>query len=131
MVHNADHVKYVIIQQVELLIIPVMFQLTRSTTITICNLIPLITSGISYLSICNVNTLQLRMIIGGEKGDYTVDKDDKTTWEILDQEIDKLIKYSERQTDKMLNTIKIGMICITLLMVVWIVLYMVIKGFQM
>ena len=70
------------------------------------------------------------MIIGGEKGDYTVDKDNKTTWEILDQEIDKLIKYSERQTDKMLNTIKIGMICITLLMVVWIVLYMVIKGFQ-
>ena len=60
-----------------------------------------------------------------------MDKDDKTTWEILDQEIDKLIKYSERQTDKMLNTIKIGMICITLLMVVWIVLYMVIKGFQM
>ena len=54
----------------------------------------------------------------------------KTTWEILDQEIDKLIKYSERQTDKMLNTIKIGMICITLLMIVWIVLYMVIKGFQ-
>ena len=60
-----------------------------------------------------------------------MDKDDKTTWEILDQEIDKLIKYSERQTDKMLNTIKIGMICITLLMIVWIVLYMVIKGFQM
>ena len=71
------------------------------------------------------------MIIGGEKGDYTVDKDDKTTWEILDQEIDKLIKYSERQTDKMLNTIKIGMICITLLVIMWIVLYMVIKGFQM
>ena len=71
------------------------------------------------------------MIIGGEKGDRTVDKDDKTTWEILDQEIDKLIKYSERQTDKMLNTIKLGMICITLLIVVWIVLYMVIKGFQM
>ena len=69
------------------------------------------------------------MIIGGEKGDHAVDKDDKTTWEILDQEIDKLIKYSERQTDKMLNTIKIGMICITLLIVVWIVLYMVIKGF--
>ena len=60
-----------------------------------------------------------------------MDKDDKTTWEILDQEIDKLIKYSERQTDKMLNTIKIGMICITLLMIVWIVLYMVIKGLQM
>ena len=71
------------------------------------------------------------MIIGGEKGDYAVDKDDKTTWEILDQEIDKLIKYSERQTDKMLNTIKIGMICITLLMIVWILLYMIIKGFQM
>ena len=71
------------------------------------------------------------MIIGGEKGDYAVDKDDKTTWGILDQEIDKLIKYSERQTDKMLNTIKIGMICITLLMIVWIVLYMVIKGLQM
>ena len=68
------------------------------------------------------------MIIGGEKGDHVVDKDDKTTWEILDQEIDKLIKYSERQTDKMLNTI---MICITLLMIVWIVLYMVIKGLQM
>ena len=60
-----------------------------------------------------------------------MDKDDKTTWEILDQEIDKLIKYSERQTNKMLNTIKVGMICITLLMIVWIVLYMVIKGFQM
>ena len=71
------------------------------------------------------------MIIGGEKGDYAVDKDDKTTWEILDQEIDKLIKYSERQTDKMLNTIKIGMICITLLVITWVVLYMVIKGFQM
>ena len=71
------------------------------------------------------------MIIGGEKGDYSLDKDDKTTWEILDQEIDKLIKYSERQTDKMLNTIKIGMICITLLVITWIVLYMVIKGFQM
>ena len=83
------------------------------------------------INMLNVNNLQLRMIIGGEKGDYTVDKDDKTTWEILDQEIDKLIKYSERQTNKMLNTIKIGMICITLLMVVWIVLYMVIKGFQM
>ena len=70
------------------------------------------------------------MIIGGEEGDYVVDKDDKTTWEILDQEIDKLIRYSERQADKMLNTIKIGMICITLLMIVWIVLYMVIRGFQ-
>ena len=71
------------------------------------------------------------MIIGGEKGDYTVDKDDKTTWEILDQEIDKLIKYSERQTDKMLGTIKVSMICITLLVITWIVLYMVIKGLQM
>ena len=71
------------------------------------------------------------MIIGGEKGDYAVDEDNKTTWEILDQEIDKLIKYSERQTNKMLNTIKVGMICITLLMIVWVVLYMVIKGFQM
>lgn len=71
------------------------------------------------------------MIIGGEKGDCAVDKDDKTTWDILDQEIDKLIKHSERQADKMLSTIKVGMICITLLVIAWIVLYMVIRGFQL
>lgn len=49
----------------------------------------------------------------------------------LNQEVDKFIAHSERQTSKFLTAIKIGMICITALVVVWEVLYMLIKGLQM
>ena len=49
----------------------------------------------------------------------------------LNQEVDRFIEHQEKIIGKFLTAINVGMISITTLIVVWIVLYMVIKGFQM
>ena len=49
----------------------------------------------------------------------------------LNQEVDRFIEHQEKIINKFLTAINVGMISITTLIVVWIVLYMVIKGLQM
>ena len=49
----------------------------------------------------------------------------------LNQEVDRFIEHQERLTTKFLTAINVGMICITALVITWIVLYMTIKGLQM
>ena len=49
----------------------------------------------------------------------------------LNQEVDRFIEHQEKIINKFLTAINVGMISITTLIAAWIVLYMVIKGFQM
>ena len=49
----------------------------------------------------------------------------------LNQEVDRFIAHQEKIINKFLTAINVGMISITTLIAAWIVLYMVIKGFQM
>ena len=49
----------------------------------------------------------------------------------LNQEVDRFIEHQEKIITKFLTAINVGMISITTLMVVWQILYMLIKGLQM
>ena len=49
----------------------------------------------------------------------------------LNQEVDRFIEHQEKIIGKFLTAINVGMISITTLMVVWEILYMLIKGLQM
>ena len=49
----------------------------------------------------------------------------------LNQEVDRFIEHQEKIIGKFLTAINVGMISITTLMVVWEILYMLVKGLQM
>lgn len=49
----------------------------------------------------------------------------------LNREVDRFIEHQEKIINKFLTAINVGMISITTLMVVWEIVYMVIKGLQM
>ena len=49
----------------------------------------------------------------------------------LNQEVDRFIEHQEKIINKFLTAINVGMISITTLMVVWEILYMLVKGLQM
>lgn len=48
----------------------------------------------------------------------------------LNQEVDRFIEHQEKIIGKFLTAINVGMISITTLMVVWEILYMLVKGLQ-
>ena len=49
----------------------------------------------------------------------------------LNQEVDRFIEHQEKIINKFLTAINVGIISITTLMVVWEILYMLVKGLQM
>lgn len=49
----------------------------------------------------------------------------------LNREVDRFIEHQEKIINKFLTAINVGMISITTLMVVWEILYMLVKGLQM
>lgn len=67
-----------------------------------------------------------------KKSEESVSKLDSLKLEMytraLNQEVDRFIEHQEKIIGKFLTAINVGMISITTLMVVWEVLYMLIKG---
>lgn len=49
----------------------------------------------------------------------------------LNQEVDRFIEHQEKIIGKFLTAINVGMISITTLVIVWQILYILVKGLQM